>query len=191
MYGKDGWVSENGVLGFGWRAVAGGSDGKLRLRAKVEKAELMVTEGWGGGLNERVTSRNMGASVLGWGSYRVSDVSLRGEQLDWGAATLPTLSSLSRINDGVRIHECAGLLVAHTHTHTCTRSHRLTQSPCLIYTDMLSPCYATFTLNNVEGRDGCFWFPTRGWHLNGRRLNTPWSRLFKDPSGPCRPLVSL
>lgn len=38
-------MSENGVLGFGWRAVAGGSDGKLRLRAKVEKAELMVTEG--------------------------------------------------------------------------------------------------------------------------------------------------
>lgn len=29
----------------GWRAVAEGSDGKLSLRAKVEKAELMVTEG--------------------------------------------------------------------------------------------------------------------------------------------------
>lgn len=111
----------------GWRAVAEGSDGKLSLRAKVEKAELMVTEGWGGGLNERVTSRK-GGSVLGWGSYRVSDVSLRGEQLYWGAATLPTLSSLSRINDGVRIHECAGLLIVHTHMHTLPSPHTISMS---------------------------------------------------------------
>ena len=38
------------------------------------------------------------------GADRVSEVSLRGEQLDRGAATLPTLSSLSRIDDDARPH---------------------------------------------------------------------------------------
>lgn len=52
-----------------------------------------------------------------WGeSARVSEGSQwGGEQLDWGAATLPTLSPLSRINDYVRpilIHERAGLAYA-------------------------------------------------------------------------------
>eukprot|EP00064_Thunnus_orientalis_P014563 superscaffoldBa00002547_g14609 len=49
-----------------------------------------------------------------------------------------------------------------THEHDRTHSRRLTHSLCLIYTDMLSPRHATFTFNNAEGRDGCFWFPTRG-----------------------------
>lgn len=75
--------------------------------------------------------------------------------------------------------------------HTLPPLHTL--SPRLIYTDMIDPRHATFTLNNVDGRDGCFWFPTRGQHLNGRRLNTPWFCLFKDPQPclPCRPLVSV
>lgn len=137
--------------------------------------------------------------MLGGGeSDRVSEVSLWGEQLDWGAATLPTLSSLSRINDDlrpIRIHERAGLPYTKawppTHMHTLPPPHTL--SPCLIYTDMISPRHATFILNNAEGRDGCFWFPTGGRHLNGRRLNTPRFCLFKDPqpSLPCCPLVSL
>lgn len=87
-------------------------------------------------------------SVLGE-SDRVSEGSLWGEQLDWGAATLPTLSSLSRINDGVRpirIHERAGRPSARTwprtHAHTPTASHTLSVSdlhrhdrppPCHIY----------------------------------------------------------
>lgn len=119
-------------------------------------------------------------------------MSLRGEQLDWGAATLPTLSSLSRINDGVRplsIHELAGLLRTHMHALPPPRTH----PPRLIYTDMLSPCHATFTLHNAEGRDSCFWFPTRGQHLNGRRQST----LQRPPSSPALrfllrpPFVSL
>lgn len=61
--------------------------------------------------------------VLGGGADRVSEVSLRGEQLDRGAATLPTLSSLSRIDDDVRpicVHERASVA-----PHTCTHSHCL------------------------------------------------------------------
>lgn len=94
----------------------------------MEKAESMGMEGRGGG----VTGGKTGGCVLRGESDRVSEVSLWGEQLDWGAATLPTLSSLSRINDDVRpirIHERAGLLCARAWPpHTCTHSHRLTHS---------------------------------------------------------------
>lgn len=48
-------------------------------------------------MDERVTSGVMEGCVLG-----VSNMSQWGEQLDWGAATLPTLSTLSRINDNER-----------------------------------------------------------------------------------------
>lgn len=73
-----------------------------------------------------------------------------GEQLHEGAATLPTLSFLRRINDCVRpvlTRECAGL----THTLPPPR----TRSPHLSYTDVIDPRHATFTLNNAEGRNGC------------------------------------
>lgn len=68
-----------------------------------------------------------------------------GEQLDLGAATLPTLSFLSRIDDDVRpvqIHERAGLPYARAHAHTPTASHAPSVSdlhrhdrppPCHIY----------------------------------------------------------
>lgn len=74
---------------------------------------------WG----EGVTGGKAGGCVGGGGADRVSEVSLRGEQLDRGAATLPTLSSLSRIDDDVRpicVHERASVA-----PHTCTHSHRL------------------------------------------------------------------
>lgn len=118
----------------------------------------------------------------------MSEVSLWGEAAGLGALPLcQQLSSLSRINDDLHpkpVHERAGL------THTCTHSHRLTHSPCLIYTDMINPRHATFTLNNVEGRDGCFWFSRIGRHLNGG-LNTPRFCLLEkpptlpSPSPPC------
>lgn len=79
-----------------------------------------------------------------------------------------------------------------THMHTLPPPR--TPLPCLIYTDTIGPRHAAFTLDNAEGRDGCFWFPTRGRHLNGRRLyNSPGFASFKDPqpSPPYRPLVSL
>lgn len=79
---------------------------------------------WGDGWEDRK------GAVLGGGSDRVSEGSQWGEQLDWGAATLPTLSPLSRINDRARptlIHERAGLACA-KRKHTCTLSHRLTHA---------------------------------------------------------------
>lgn len=76
-----------------------------------------------------MTGGKTGGCVL-WGeSDRMSEVYLWGEQLDWGAATLPTLSSLSRINDYVRptlIHEPR--LYTSVAPHTCTHSHRLAHS---------------------------------------------------------------
>lgn len=93
---------------------------------------------WG----EGATGGNVGGCVLNGEPDSVSEVSLWGEQLGWGPATLPTLSSLSRINDGVRpisIHVHVSRLYTRTHLHhlaalTMSDLHRHAQPPpCHIY----------------------------------------------------------
>lgn len=94
-------------------------------------------EGWAGGARRWDD---------GWESDGMSEVYLWGEQLDQGAATLPTLSFLRRINDCVRpvlVRGCAGL----THMHALPPPRTL--PPHLIYTDIIDPRHATFTRNNV------------------------------------------
>lgn len=58
-------------------------------------------------------------------------------------------------------------------THMYALPPPRTLSPHLIYTDIIDPRHATFTPNNVEGRNRCFEFATSRGHLNGRRPNTP------------------
>lgn len=102
----------------------------------AESMRMEGQEGWG----EWVTGGKKGGCALLWES---EPVSLWGEQLDWGAATLPTLSSLSRINDDVPpipIHVHGSLLYIRVHTHAASRPltvsdlHRHAQpQPCHIY----------------------------------------------------------
>ncbi len=119
-------------------SVHGRCDGKLGLLSKGG-------EGWvdgDGGARRRgegLMGGKTGGCVCREGSDRVCEVSQWGEQLDWGTATLPTLSSLSRINETVlpaRIHERTGL--PHTlppiHTLSVSDLHRHDRPPpCHIY----------------------------------------------------------
>ena len=185
-----GWVSESGALGVLWGRRGGGGGRWWEIGAREQR--------W----------RRRGEGGDGWESDRgVWSVSVwggGGEQLDWGAATLPTLSSLSRINDSVRpvpLHVCVDRhahtlppphththTYTHTHTHTHTYTHTHTRSPCLIYIDVLSPRHATFTLNNAEGRDDCFWFSEQEgdiWMGGGKTLLD--SKDTRPPSPPPNP----
>lgn len=145
---------------------------------------------WGDGWEDR------GGVCCGGVSDRMSEMHLWGEQLDQGATTLPTLSSLSRINGSMyapssSVTVQASLRHEHgpAHMHTLPPSHTL--SGCLIYADMIGPRHATFTLNNVEGRNSCFWFPTKGRHLNGSGLNTQRFCLFEEATPKTASPVTL
>lgn len=111
-----------------------------------------------------------------------------GEQLDRGAATLPTLSSLSRINDGVRLRACVeptrtctcSRPLTHTHTHTRPSVSDLHRHP--------RPQRAAFILDNVKGRVDCFWFSNKRaaceWEEARVSLISP-SLQPAQPSLPC------
>lgn len=115
-----------------------------------------------------------------------------GEQLDRGAATLPTLSSLSRINDGVRLRAC----VEPTRTCTCSRplthTHTLTHGQvCLIYIDILGPSVPHLSWTMWRGGSIAFGFQTRGQHVNGRRPESPWSPLLYSRPSPPSPVTTV
>lgn len=114
-----GWVSE-WEWGFGFWVVSvcvcWGGDGKLGLVSEGRAGwgdQRWRGDGWEGGRVCVGAGSRIGCLKCLCGG---------GEQLDWGAATLPTLSSLSRINGHVRprpIHVRAGLPYARARTtHT-------------------------------------------------------------------------
>ena len=124
---------------MGFWVLGGVCDGEIGARERRWRG----LSRWG----EGVTGGKTGGCV----SDRVSEVSPWGEQLDRGAATLPTLSSLSRIDDDVRpirIHERAGF----AHMHTLPPPRTLSPASDLHRHDRPPPCHIYPQQCEGEGR---------------------------------------